>query len=281
MRHILLPTDFSDNALNAAKFAVELFQAEEATYHLLHAFSPYIIAPSGPLEANIIDDSLYNAAEEAANKKLEATKAQLLEIYPNALIETHAKFDFFLTSIEDFVENQPTNCIVLGTKGASGLKEITIGSNTSNLIGKVKTPIIAIPEDTVFDGIKNVVFSSDLEAVPSDKALSPLKRLLDLTDADLHLINIQKSPRDFTRSELDAKDAYKELLKDYKLTFEMVYDHSIENGINFYADNVKADMICMIVRKYSFLKRLLERSKSKSFTNHTDMPILVLNEENF
>lgn len=132
MRHILLPTDFSGNAMNAAKFAMELFKKDKTTYHLLHAFSPYILAPSGPLEAHIIDENLYKSAEEAATKKLENIKSQLLELYPDVLIETHAKFGFFITSIEEFVLNQATNCIVLGTKGASGLKEIAIGSNTSN-----------------------------------------------------------------------------------------------------------------------------------------------------
>ena len=39
MKKIVIPTDFSDNAFNALKYAVELFEFEESEFFLLHAYA--------------------------------------------------------------------------------------------------------------------------------------------------------------------------------------------------------------------------------------------------
>lgn len=281
MRHILLPTDFSDNSWSAIVYAIDLFIEEGAVFHLLHAFSPYIVAPSGPMEAQVMDETIYRAAEENTKRELEKFKNRIIAAYPNATIEAHAKFDFFTTSINRFLTDYEVNCIVLGTKGASGIKEIVMGSNTSSLIGKVETPILAIPEDTVYHPVKNVVMCTDLNVVPTEKGLQTVKRLLNLTGANLHVLSVLKSERELTRKELDVQEVYGKLLKNGNVIFKTYYNKDIEAGINLYVEEVNADMVCAITRKHTFFERLLERSKSKALTNHTKVPLLVLNEEFF
>lgn len=281
MRHILLPTDFSDNSWSAILYAVGLFIEDGAVFHLLHAFSPYIVAPSGPLEAQVMDESIFRIAEDNSKRQLEEFKNKVLTTYPNAQVEIHAKFDFFTTSIHRFLIDYDIKCIVLGTKGASGIKEIMIGSNTSSLIGKVKTPILAIPEETIYHPVKNVVICTDLEVVPTEKGIEPIKRLLALTGASLHVLSVQKSERELTRKEKDIQDVYGKLLKGEKVLFKNSYHKDVESGINLYVEEIKADIVCAIARKHSFFERFLERSKSKALTNHTKVPLLVLNEEFF
>lgn len=281
MRHILLPTDFSDNSWSAIVYAIDLFIEEGAVFHLLHAFSPYIVAPSGPMEAQIMDETIYRAVEENAKRELDGFKKKIIVSYPTANVELHAKFDFFTTSINRFLTDHEVNCIVLGTKGASGIKEIVMGSNTSSLIGKVKTPILAIPEETIYHPVKKVVMCTDLNVVPTEKGLQTVKRLLDLTGASLHVLSVLKTERELTRNELDVQDVYGKLLKNSNVIFKTYHNKDIEAGINLYVEEINADMICAIARKHTFFERLLERSKSKALTNHTKLPILVLNEEFF
>lgn len=281
MRNILLPTDFSDNSWSAILYAVELFIEEGAVFHLLHAFSPYIVAPSGPIEAQVMDETIFRAAEENSKRELEKFKTKLIGLYPNANVKTHPKFDFFTTSIQRFLMDYEVNCIVLGTKGASGIKEIVMGSNTSSLIGKVKAPLLAIPEETIYRPVQNVVMCTDLSVVPTERGLQTIKRLLDLTGANLHVLSVQKTAKELTRKELDVMDVYEKLLTNGNVTFKTYINNDIETGINLYVDEIDADMICSIAKKHTFFERLLERSKSKALTNHTKLPILVLNEEFF
>lgn len=156
-----------------------------------------------------------------------------------------------------------------------------MGSNTSSLVGKIKTPIIAIPEETKYKPIKKVVLGSDLSVVPTQKGIETIRRLLDLTSAELHIVSIHKKERELTLSERDIQEVYKELLKDYKLIFKIHIDNDVESGINSYVEENQAEMLCVIARRHSFLSRLLERSQSKALTNHTKIPLLVLNEKYF
>jgi len=279
MRQILIPTDFSENSWSAALYAIELFMEDGAVFHLLHAFSPYVVAPSGPMETHIMDETIYRAAEENSKRELNAIKTKLLEIHPKAIIKEHSKFDFFTNSIQRFLIDCEVNCIVLGTKGASGIKEILMGSNTSSLIGKVKVPILVIPKETEYKPINNVVVGSDLNVVPTKKGVELIRRLLKLTGASLHVLNIQKSKRELTRHEKDIQNVYEVLLKEHEVVFKNLTYKDVETGINLYVEEIDAEMICVIARKHSFLERLLERSKSKALTNHTKTPLLVLNEE--
>lgn len=279
MRNILLPTDFSDNSWSAIVYAIDLFIEEGAVFHLLHAFSPYVVAPSGPMQAQVMDETIFRAAEENSKRELNKFKSKILEIYPEANVKEYAKFDFFTNSIHRFLEDHDVNCIVMGTKGASGIKEIVMGSNTSSLIGKVKAPILAIPEDTIYQPVEKVVVCSDLNVVPTEKGVDLIRRLLELTGASLHVLNVLKSERDLTTQEKDIQDVYQILLKNHEVIFKSLIDKDVESGINLYVEEIDADMMCVIARKHSFLERLLERSKSKALTNHTKIPLLVLNEE--
>src|SRR5690554_2417018 len=279
MRNILLPTDFSDNSWNAIIYAIDLFIEEGAVFHLLHAFSPYMVAPSSPMQAQVMDETIFRAAEENSKRELSKFKSKIISIYPEANVKEYAKFDFFTNAIYRFLEDHSVNCIVLGTKGASGIKEIVMGSNTSSLIGKVKAPILAIPENTVYKPVEKVVVGSDLNVVPTEKGVDLIKRLLGLTGASLHVLNIQQSERDLTMQEKDIQDVYQVLLKNHEVIFKTYVDKNVESGINLYIEEIQADMLCVIARKHSFLERLLERSKSKALTNHTKIPLLILNEE--
>lgn len=281
MRHILLPTDFSDNSWSAILYAVELFIEDGAVFHLLNAFSPYIVAPSGPIEAPAIDETIFRAAEDNSKRDLEKFKNKIIADFPDADVKIHSKFDFFTNSIYRFLIDYDINCIVLGTKGASGIKEIVMGSNTSSLIGKVETPILAIPEETVYQPLKKVVICTDLNVVPTEKGLQPIKRLLELTGASLHVLSVLKTERELTRNELNVQDVYEKLLINGNVVFKTYYNKDIEAGINLYVEEIKADLVCAIARKHTFLERLLERSKSKALTNHTKVPLLIINEEFF
>ena len=44
MRKVLIPTDFSDNAMNALKYATELFKYDKSIFIIMHAFKDEVYA---------------------------------------------------------------------------------------------------------------------------------------------------------------------------------------------------------------------------------------------
>src|SRR4051812_17422299 len=120
MKTILAPVDFSDASTNALSFAAEL--SKRASVRLV------II--------NILHKS---EDEDEIKNKLRAIESDLKNSFGFDLkCESFLAHGDLITTIKKIIAVQQPDLIVMGTKGASGLKRIVIGSNTVNVIAKTR-----------------------------------------------------------------------------------------------------------------------------------------------
>ncbi|MEH6769109.1 universal stress protein [Maribacter arcticus] len=56
-------------------------------------------------------------------------------------------YGFFTDYIKQEVIDKNIDLIIMGTKGASGIKAVSLGSNTGNVITKVPCAVLAVPEN--------------------------------------------------------------------------------------------------------------------------------------
>ena len=80
MQKILIPTDFSENSMNAIKYATELFKYGRSEIYLLHAFSEAVYDAKARLADAVFDD-LKQKALQKAEQQLEETKNQILGFF--------------------------------------------------------------------------------------------------------------------------------------------------------------------------------------------------------
>ena len=86
---------------------------------------------------------------KTTKQKLRNVLKQILKLTPNDNIHkffTLTDNGSFIESIRKNVNEKQIDCIVMGTKGASELEKIILGSNTADVITKVKCNVLAIPE---------------------------------------------------------------------------------------------------------------------------------------
>ena len=181
MKNILLPTDFSENSWNAIKYGVNFFESENCNFYLLHV---------NRLVDTVFDDSIPISNQHILEDvNVKPSKQALLKILKRISIEipTNKKhkffsltdYNFFIESIRKHVEEKNIDIIVMGTKGASGLDKIIIGSNTSDVFTKVKCPTLAIPEKARFDKIEQIAFPTDFSLYYDIQILEPLFEILE------------------------------------------------------------------------------------------------------
>ena len=131
MAHILLPTDFTDNALHASAYAARLFGAEDNVYTLMHAYldvDPSI--NSWPAMA----DELYKASMEAMSKWAERTQA--LPEFAGADIRTEVLYGPLPEMLNELAREKRGDIIAMGTLGRSGSG--ILGSNAGEVVKKSK-----------------------------------------------------------------------------------------------------------------------------------------------
>jgi nucleotide-binding universal stress UspA family protein len=265
MKTILALVDFSDASINSLSFAGELAKRASARLIIM----------------NILQKG---DGEEEAKNKLTLIESDLKKTFDSDLLcESSLAHGNLITSLNEIIAAQQPDLIVMGTKGASGLKKILIGSNTVNVISKTKVPVLVIPEVVRFKnfldkGKNRIVLATDLDVLENENILDILKEIALLTiEPKVRVLSVR--PKDTSLPEL------KRMERDFLLSFfnpeieserVTVFGSNVIGGINFYLDeNMDTGLIAMIARDSG---HLFQKHYTRDMASHTHLPLLVLHD---
>ncbi|WP_411030508.1 universal stress protein [Spongiimicrobium sp. 3-5] len=277
MKQILIPTDFSDNSWNAILYGLELFGKSECTFHLLHinAIPSYSGAASSiSTSSKLMQDAILKQSREALQELL----VRIKKLPNNASHDftLTAVYDFFVDAIKRQVEEKDIDMILMGTKGATGLKKVTMGSNTGDVITKVKCPLLAVPEDARFKQPKEIAFPTDYYNGYDLKVLDTLIAIASVSNAVLRILHISKKGEELTEGQKANKDFLHNYLGDLEHTFHFVRGTKLETAVQCFADSRDIDMVAMVAKNLNFFQRILFRPAVEEISYHTEIPFLVL-----
>ena len=134
MKKVLLPTDFSTNAYNAILYALKLYGNTSCVFYLMHSYMVPIYTSEYNM-ANPLGMDLLEIYKKQAMDQLTALKEELLLHHknPKHRFEVHSAFGILTDEIWEFVRKEEIDVVVMGTQGATGAKEVLLGSNTVHL----------------------------------------------------------------------------------------------------------------------------------------------------
>src|SRR6185436_18289618 len=146
IRHVLVPTDFSDDAQEAANAARTLFAGEQGArltllhaYHLPVEYTAYGTIPTSiPFHADV--------AAVADEKLAEASAALAAE---GQAVDAVAKEGYPPEVIVDTARDLAVDLIAMGTHGRTGLRHLLLGSNAERVIEHAPCPVLTVrrPEE--------------------------------------------------------------------------------------------------------------------------------------
>ncbi|ALM09140.1 universal stress protein [Sediminicola sp. YIK13] len=279
MKKILIPTDFSENAWNALTFGLALFAKEKCHFLLLH-INPIvytgaenaIIMPHHLLKETVIEKSREKL--KSWTQKIEKASAN-----KNHIFESLAVYDFFVDAIKLQLEKSEVDLIVMGTKGATGLKKVTIGSNTGHVITKIKCPLLAVPENAKFNGLKEIMFPTDYHTGIDINVLEDLKAIMALHNSSLKIVHmVSREDEKLTKEQDRNKDFLKDYFSNSDQSFQKIIDTRLEEAIQSLTESQPIDMIVMVAKNQNFIQRLLFRPLVEQISYHISTPFLVLHE---
>jgi nucleotide-binding universal stress UspA family protein len=283
MRNVMLPTDFSPNAQKAIDYAQALFKGKTTTFHLVNVMDgavPYGTTGIGTKRmAEAINTSLLEQSQEGLEQTMAHLKAQGI-----AKEHTFVPLSLrgsFLETLQKAIVEKDIHYVVMGTKGASGLKEVALGSNTSSLLGKVLAAVLAVPEQITFQSIDEMVFATDYEVDYSEKGLKPLLDLRRDHNARISVLFLDEQQKGLSGTQITGKTYLQTLLKDENSDFFELDGVGVATGARLFTKSRRADLLCLVAKKHNKLLDLFRKSETKGMVNHADVPILVLNQANF
>ncbi|UXE68138.1 MAG: universal stress protein [Chryseotalea sp. WA131a] len=277
MKRILVPCDFSDPAVQAFKFAIEIALKSRGEIFLLNVVEVPVMHETVLMPTLYFEQSLMNEMKATADKKFQKMKDKWGS--EGITVSTHVEFGVTITSIRQFIEEKKIDLVVMGTHGASGAREFLIGSNTEKIVRTSLVPVMAIKKSTKLSNVKNIVFPNDLD-LENEHLTLKVKELQNFFKATLHILYIN-SPAFFQR-DVDTKMRLKDfakrfMLKDY--TLNVYNDVDQENGINNFTRDVKGDLIALATHGRRGISHLVSGSIAEDIVNHVDCPIWTFKNE--
>jgi len=276
MKKIVIPTDFSQIAMNAIKYAIELFEHDFCRFYILHAYQQDIY--EGDL---LITRETLNEVTKTANKnsqvQLKKALKQIKKLSPNPKhnYKIISANNILVDEADKVVDERDIDLIVMGTHGKTNNKKLTFGSHTLQVLKYVKCPVLVIPENYKYVEPKEVVFSTDFSMPYQKRELTFLSELLSDCQAQIDILYVSEM-KNLSLREEDNKHFIKENLRNNKISFITVDGKNIAETISSYIKNHNTDMLVMINRRHSFLEYILFQDTINKIGLTIDIPFLVL-----
>ncbi|MDT0675083.1 universal stress protein [Autumnicola musiva] len=272
MKKILVPTDFSDQAEVALKVAASLAKKFDSEIFLLHMLELplQLIDPIQGASSRNLPESIFfmKLAHQRFTKLM--SKPFLKGIRVHETVQFHQAFE----GIKDFSKEIDCDLIIMGSHGASGFKEMFIGSNTEKVVRSSEIPVLVIKNTNAELNTEKLIFATD--AKPA--TIHTLQKAADFAktiDAALHLLYIN-TPNDFITSK-EAGERLKNLTEkiDIKPHFHIYNDISVEKGILNFAAGTNAGLIGIGTHGRKGLAHFFNGSISEDLVNHAQHPLVT------
>lgn len=276
MRKILIPTDFSENANNAIRFAIDLFKYDVSEFYIMHAYQDEIYADETLLTKENLDD-ITPIVSAKSSKELEETLKTISKISPNPRHSYHiiSANNLLIDEADKIVDDQNIDIIVMGTKGKTNEQKITFGSHTLQVIKYVECPVLAIPENYKYSQPKHILFPTNYLLPYKRRELKLLCEMASPYRAVIDMLYISMSEKLSMRQKDNQNFIQEELCKN-KINFKVAKSKHIINTIYKYIKENHTDMLVMVNSRRSFLENMLYKSTIDEMSLNLDIPFLAL-----
>lgn len=277
MKNILFPTDYSEAATHAFKYAVNVAKKIEAGIIVFHAYQIPTVAGGEHLPLNM--QEVYARMHEDEQKKLEEHMPLLRAIAESqgaadTKLEQALEFAPAIDSILRIALHREVELIVMGTKGASGLREIFIGSIAGEVLEKANCPVLAIPAQAAFDGAIDHIGVCTTFREEDGLALEKVLEFAKHFNAKVTCVNVDLSHTD---GIVHAMDVWEETYGgEGKLSFKVIEGNDFEHAMAGFISAENIDMLGMLTRKRTLLQELFTYNRTKKMSYHSKTPILAL-----
>jgi nucleotide-binding universal stress UspA family protein len=270
MKKILVPCDFSEPAIEAFKFAVDIASRSDASIRVLKVISLPLMAvytPSIDMPAYHYDPMLLKELEANAIKVFTAMRKK----FGKGLSDIHFLVvpGTISSCIQDYIREKKVDLVVMGTHGATGLREFFVGSNTEKIVRFSNVPVFAIRKAVPLKSIKDIVFPTTLDLGQANY-IKKLKKLQEFFKARLHILYLN-SPYSFIR-ESDLKE-YAKHFKFTNVTINIRNNRYEPDGIVSFVEEIKADMLAMATHGRKGLSHFISGSVTEDVVNHIGCPV--------
>lgn len=271
-----MPTDFSSNAKNATDYACNLAKTLDSKIVLFHSTHLPVVSANEVIMA--VDPV---SLEKDSLSHLNLLKKEIEKNFGQVEIENVTTIGFAVEEIIDVVKQQKIDLVVMGTKGASGMTEILIGSNTADVIEKCHCPVLAIPAESHFKVPKKVVFATNY-ADNDFQSIYLLAEIMKPFNAEIVILHVDDNQDSKMESRMLEwfKGQVKTNIPYDQFLFNLISGKNTIEALDQFIMENDVDILSVSMRKRNFFDKLTSKSLTRKLAYHTHIPLLAFHAHN-
>jgi nucleotide-binding universal stress UspA family protein len=261
MHRVIVPVDFSETSLNAARYSAQMLAGKKDALAIL--YNNY--ESEGDIDVVI-------GYQESLKKEFLAKGVEQV-IYENELGGD------LIDNISRLAYTSRATLIVMGITGKSEIRQAMFGSNTLKLVDKNLLPVLIIPPDATYKGINNIAFSSDFKDVESTTPSDLINSVLEIFNPKLHIINVNPGHYVSLTEEIEVgKTAFKKMFGLFETEFYFLTMNDFYEAVDAFVKDYNIDIIITIPKHQSNAISIFKSSHTKRLAYHSRIPVLAAHE---
>lgn len=277
MKTILFPTDFSDNAFHASKYAAMLAKRFDAKLVLLNVYS--VILPIVSESPMIFDkDDIIVRRQNDAELSLQVfTDKLMIETgLPSEQLVQLVEYGLVTDVIVATANRMNVDLIVMGTNGVSYMIDRWFGTNAEKVVESSKCPVWVVPADTPLNLPKVIMYAADFkeDEVTATYEILALAQPLGATCKVIHVHDYFELNVNHTVKQEVAE--LKEEFQNFDVSIKDINREEIVKGLETYVRTHKPDVLAMAVYEKSFFSKLFNSSLTEHFIQEAKLPMLFI-----
>ena len=272
MKTIIVATDFSQAALNAANYAADMALVINAKVLLLHIYNLPVGYNGVPLTVNAGD------IRTNADNKLHRLKTQLTEkTGGKASIEAKIRLGTFFQELQAVCAAVEPYAVIIGSQGTTTTERLLFGGHAVYAMKHLLWPVITVPQGVSFGNVKKIGLACDFDGVLDTTPVEEIKLLVNDFNAELHVLNTGK------KDKLDPGVVFEsgllnEMMGDLKPTYHFITNDKTDESIMEFAEQHNIDLLIVLPKRHGLMEMLVHRSHTKNLVLHSHVPLMALHQ---
>ncbi len=274
MKNILLLTDFSDPSKNAIAYALQLFSNTECTFHVLYVQDS---------SAYITDDVVSQATTSLYDSLVNKNRLKLIDYVAELESEFDTKsfsfkvivdYDSLIDAVQQNITSKHIDLIVMGTSGATGAKEVVFGSNTLQVVRRIKCNTLIIPKDYKYQQPKAMLLALDPADLLSGRSVTEFFQFLHAHTLKLHVLRFtaDTEQQDVHKGDTNVLNTQ---MNDSPYHYHQIAQVPMVYAVGTYLQTNAIDVVGLIAHHETFLERLFLGSATTEMCKHAEFPLLI------
>lgn len=260
MKDVIIPVDFSETSLNAARYAADMLNGKTGTPVIL--YNMFEKEEDGP----------------TAIQYLESLKAEMQQKGVSDIECITELGDDLIDSLGRLAYQKTAKLIIMGITEKEEWRQLLFGSNALKMAEQNVCPVMIIPSASHFTGIKNIALASDFKDVDITPALA-IKTVLEIFDANLHIVNVDSGHYvALTEEYLAERSKMQKLFAEFNPEFYFIGMSDFFEAVDQFAKDRNIDLIVVIPKNHSFINNLFSTSNTKKLAFNSSVPLLAAHE---